>query len=66
MTKVHNGVEYKGGERVFATGTASGGVLRGTVVGFTKGGQFRVKVDADAACRAGETIRTYWVSPLTA
>lgn len=66
MTKVHNGIEYKGGERVFATGNAAGGIQRGTVVGFTKGGQFRVLVDADACCRAGEIIRTHWVSPLNA
>ena len=63
MTKTHNGIEYKGGEKVYATGTASGGLMRGTIVGFTKGGQFRVKIDETSNCRAGETVRTYWVSP---
>lgn len=61
MTKVHNGIEYKGGEKVYATGFAKGGTLTGTVVGFTKGGQFRVLVDGP--CRIGETVRTSWVSP---
>lgn len=63
MSKVHNGIEYKGGETVYATGNAWGGMLKGTVVGFTKSGQFRVLVDADSHCRAGETVRTHWVSP---
>lgn len=62
-SKLHNRIEYKGGERVYATGSARGGRLRGTVVGFTKGGQFRVQIDADEYCRAGEVIRTHWVSP---
>ena len=63
MSKLHNGIEYKGGETVYATGFASGGTLRGTVIGFTKGGQFKVKVDDDSHARAGEVVRTHWVSP---
>lgn len=61
QTMVHNGVEYKGGEAVYVTGNASlGGTLKGRVVGFTKGGQFRVLVDEGH--RAGQVVRSTWVS----
>ncbi len=63
MTKVHNGIEYKGGEKVWATGTSRFGLVKGTVVGFTKGGQFKVEADADSRV-PGKVIRTFWVKPL--
>lgn len=62
MSKLHNGIEYKGGEKVYVTGNASlNGQMVGTVVGFTKGGQFRVKID-EGYPRAGEVVRSHWVS----
>jgi len=63
MTKLHNGIEYKGGEKVWATGTSRVGMRKGEVVGFTKGGQFKVKLETECALN-GTVIRTHWVSPL--
>jgi hypothetical protein len=62
MAKVHNGIEYKGGEKVYATGTSRVGMVRGTVIGFTKSGQFKVEADSDTHV-PGMVIRTHWVSP---
>jgi hypothetical protein len=61
----HNGIEYKGGEAVYVTGNASRyGTLIGHVVGFTKGGQFKVLVSEGH--RAGDVVRSFWVSPYNA
>lgn len=62
MTKVHNGIEYKGGEQVWVQGHASNrGQLIGVVEGFTKSGQFKVRV-TDGWC-VGKVVRSHWVSP---
>ena len=59
---IHNGIEYKGGEAVYVSGHASRyGMLKGHVVGFTKQGQFRIKVKGGR--KDGEIVRSYWVSP---
>lgn len=62
MTKLHNGIEYSGGETVWATGTSKVGVRKGIVIGFTKGGQFQVELQ-DEGSLTGKVIRTNWVSP---
>lgn len=50
------------GAKVYATGYSQFGQLRGVVEGYTKSGMYRVRVDSDQHAKAGEIVRTSWVS----